>query len=57
VPLVRLPWLADGQPLPWRRRAPRLGEHSREILSELGSDAQATAALLASGAVVAEQDH
>ena len=53
VPLVRLPWLADGQPLPWRRPAPRLGEHSREILAELGFDAQATAALLASGAVVA----
>ena len=55
VPLVRLPWLADGQPLPWQRRAPRLGEHSREILSELGFDTHATTALLASGAVVAER--
>lgn len=54
VPLVRLPWLADGQPIAWRRPAPRLGEHSIEILSELGYDAQATTALLASGAVVAE---
>ena len=54
VPLVRLPWLADGQPLPLQRRAPRLGEHSREILSELGFDAPATTTLLASGAVVAE---
>jgi crotonobetainyl-CoA:carnitine CoA-transferase CaiB-like acyl-CoA transferase len=53
VALVRLPWLADGQPLAWRRPAPRLGEHSREILAELGYDAQATTALLASGAVLA----
>ena len=51
VPLVRLPWLADGQPIAWRRPAPRLGEHSLEILTELGySDGQA-ARLLDSGAV------
>ena len=51
VPLVRLPWLADGQPLPWRRTAPRLGEHSLEILSELGYDAGQCAALISRGAV------
>lgn len=54
VPLVRLPWLADGRPLPWRRPAPRLGQHSREILAELGYDDEAAAALLEGGAVVAE---
>ena len=51
VPLVRLPWLADGQPIQWRRPAPELGEHSAEILAELGYGGQQTADLLASGAV------
>ena len=51
VPLVRLPWLADGLPIEWRRPAPRLGEHSLEILSELGYDEVQAAALIASGAV------
>jgi crotonobetainyl-CoA:carnitine CoA-transferase CaiB-like acyl-CoA transferase len=51
VPLVRLPWLVDGQPVPWVRPAPRLGEHSLEILEELGYDAELRQALVASGAV------
>ena len=38
VPHVRLPWIADGQTVPWARRAPRLGEHTDEILHELGLD-------------------
>ena len=54
VPLVRLPWLADGQPLVWQRRAPRLGEHSEEILAELGYDAAARADLFDTGAVARE---
>lgn len=53
VPLVRLPWLVDGQPLAWRRPAPRLGEHTREILAELGFDTRRVAELIGSGAVVA----
>lgn len=36
VPLVRLPWLHDGQPVEWRRPAPNLGEHTAEVLEELG---------------------
>lgn len=36
VPLVRLPWLADDHPLPWTRPAPGLGEHTREVLTEIG---------------------
>jgi crotonobetainyl-CoA:carnitine CoA-transferase CaiB-like acyl-CoA transferase len=54
VPLVRLPWLADGQPLAWQRRAPRLGEHSDEILAELGYDRAAIALLFEQQAVVGE---
>lgn len=53
VPLVRLPWLVDGQPLAWRRPAPRLGQHSFEILAELGFDETQSATLMACGAVVA----
>ena len=36
VPLVRLPWLHDGRPVEWRRAAPNLGEHTTEVLEELG---------------------
>ena len=36
VALVRLPWLADGKPSAWSGPAPRLGEHTREVLAELG---------------------
>ena len=51
VPLVRLPWLVDGAPLAWARRAPLLGEHSLDILAELGYADSHAAALVHSGAV------
>ena len=51
VPLVRLPWLVDGEPIAWARRAPLLGEHSLEILAELGYDDARAAELVRSGAV------
>jgi CoA:oxalate CoA-transferase len=35
-------------------RAPRLGEHTREVLGELGYDPQQVAALMATGAVLGE---
>lgn len=54
VPLVRLPWLVDGRPVPWQGTAPRLGQHSRQVLAELGYGAQRIEQLLDSGAVVAE---
>lgn len=36
VPLVRLPWLIDERPVPWRRSAPRLGQDTVEILGQIG---------------------
>jgi crotonobetainyl-CoA:carnitine CoA-transferase CaiB-like acyl-CoA transferase len=54
VPLVRLPWLVDGQPVPWGRRAPRLGEHSLDILAELGYADEDVRLLVESGAVSPE---
>ena len=36
VPLVRLPWLADGETLPWLGGAPRLGEHTEQVFKDLG---------------------
>jgi crotonobetainyl-CoA:carnitine CoA-transferase CaiB-like acyl-CoA transferase len=54
VPLVRLPWLVDGKPVEWGRPAPRLGQHSLEILAELGYDAAQAAALVGCGAVGVE---
>lgn len=55
VPLVRLPWLVDGEPLPWARPAPRLGEHSLEILEELGFAAERCSALIARGVVLSDR--
>lgn len=45
VPLVRLPWRFDGAALDWARRAPRLGEHTAEVLEELGLTEAEIAAL------------
>ena len=54
VPHVRLPWIADGEPVPWARPAPRLGEHTIEVLRESGFDQVAIDAMLRNGAVVAD---
>lgn len=51
VPLVRLPWLADGQPQAWQRPAPELGEHTVEVLGELGYAQARIEELIAEGAV------
>ena len=51
VPLVRLPWLVDGAPIAWSRPAPRLGEHSLDILSELGYTDEQAREFIANGAV------
>jgi crotonobetainyl-CoA:carnitine CoA-transferase CaiB-like acyl-CoA transferase len=56
VPLVRLPILADGEPIATPIAAPRLGEHSLEVLSSLGLSAEEQERLLAAGVVsVAEE--
>jgi crotonobetainyl-CoA:carnitine CoA-transferase CaiB-like acyl-CoA transferase len=38
VPHVRLPLIADDHPMTLQRRAPRLGEHTEEVLRECGLD-------------------
>lgn len=54
VPHVRLPWLTDGKTVPWARRAPRLGEHTAEVLRENGVDAATADAVLHGLADVAD---
>ena len=51
VPLVRLPWLVDGEPIAWSTPAPRLGQHTREVLREVGFMGEKIDAPVASGAV------
>ena len=52
VPHVRLPWIADGETVPWARRAPRLGEHTTQVLRECGLGEAAIAAMLREGAAI-----
>jgi crotonobetainyl-CoA:carnitine CoA-transferase CaiB-like acyl-CoA transferase len=47
---VRFPVAIDGHYPNVRRRPPRLGEHTREVLADLGLDEQAISALLEAGA-------
>jgi crotonobetainyl-CoA:carnitine CoA-transferase CaiB-like acyl-CoA transferase len=51
VPLVRLPWLVDGEPVAWSSPAPSLGQYTREVLREAGFSNERIDALVASGAV------
>lgn len=51
VPLVRLPWLVDGAPVRPERRAPHLGEHTIEVLAELGFEEAERDELLQAGVV------
>ena len=55
VPHVRLPWIADGQTVPWARPAPRLGQHTTELLREYGLDEPTIDAMLREGAAVDER--
>lgn len=51
VPLVRLPWLIDGEPIRWSSPAPTMGQHTREVLREAGFSDERIDALVATGAV------
>ena len=51
VPVAAPPFLLDGTPARVRRRAPRLGEHTDEVLRDLGYDNRAIAALRAQGVI------
>ena len=51
VPLVRLPWLVDGEPIPWSSPAPALGQHTREVLHEIGFSDERIDVLVTSGTV------
>lgn len=53
VPHVRLPWIADGEPVPWAGRAPRLGEHTVEVLRQCGMDDSTIETMLREGAAFA----
>lgn len=53
VPHVRLPWIADGKPVLLTGPAPRLGEHTVDVLQESGFDHAAIAAMLRDGAAIA----
>ena len=55
VPMVATPVDFEGEPPVPRYRAPHLGEHTREILAELGLAPDAVEALLAEGVAVAAE--
>ncbi|MFK3707228.1 crotonobetainyl-CoA:carnitine CoA-transferase CaiB-like acyl-CoA transferase [Raoultella sp. BIGb0138] len=46
----------DGKPLPLRRLPPELGEHSEEVLLELGYSAEKVAELLANNVITTHQE-
>ena len=54
LPMLATPVDFGGRPPTPRWRAPSLGEHTREILSELGVDEASVASLLADGVAVAD---
>jgi crotonobetainyl-CoA:carnitine CoA-transferase CaiB-like acyl-CoA transferase len=53
LPMLATPVDFDGRPPAPRWRAPLLGEHTREVLAELGLDGDATASLVSDGVAVA----
>ncbi|HUE07743.1 MAG TPA: CoA transferase [Acidimicrobiales bacterium] len=53
LPMLATPVDFDGRPPAPRWRAPLLGEHTREVLQELGLDGEVAASLVADGVAVA----
>jgi crotonobetainyl-CoA:carnitine CoA-transferase CaiB-like acyl-CoA transferase len=53
LPMLATPVDFDGRPPAPRWRAPLLGEHTRDVLMELGLDGDATASLVSDGVAVA----
>jgi crotonobetainyl-CoA:carnitine CoA-transferase CaiB-like acyl-CoA transferase len=51
IPGVRTPIMVDGKPMAAERPAPRLGEHTDEILGELGLPGEEIGRLRAAGVV------
>ena len=51
IPLHRIPGLPQPGPGSAARRSPTIGEHTREVLGQLGLDPDAIAALEAAGVV------
>ena len=51
LPLVASPLRLSATPVAYRNAPPALGQHTDEVLHELGLDASAIAALRASGAL------
>lgn len=56
VPLVRLPWLVDDEPIAWGPPAPTLGRDTREVLRDIGMPDVRIEALLDAGVVAAAPD-
>jgi len=51
VPLVRLPWLVDDEPVEWGAPAPKFGQHTREVLLDIGFTEANIEDLVSAGAV------
>ncbi len=49
VPLVRLPWLVDDEPVAWGTPAPTFGQHTREVLNDIGMADEQIDDLIAGG--------
>jgi crotonobetainyl-CoA:carnitine CoA-transferase CaiB-like acyl-CoA transferase len=54
-PIVRMPFIVDGEVVPTPGHAPRLGEHTSSVLSELGLTGDEVDRLVGTGAVISSE--